>query len=97
MGFVIQMVPGKAEGGSRTGRLESSDNAAGGHLGAKTAVVIRGPRPSDVADQAVNVPISLAERACSMPSTAAPASPAYSPSTLLASTRFRVASGSARW
>ena len=45
MGFVIQMAPGKAEGGSRTGVLESPDNAAGGHLGAKTAAVIRGTRP----------------------------------------------------
>ena len=38
MGFVIQTAPGKAEGGSRTRVLESPDNAAGGHLGAKTAV-----------------------------------------------------------
>ena len=37
MGFAIQMVPGKAEGGSRTGVLETPDNAAGGHLGAETA------------------------------------------------------------
>ena len=58
------------------------------------------PRPcSDLAKpaQAVSAPISRAESACSMPSTAAPASPAYSPSTLAASTRFRVANGSARW
>jgi len=38
MGFVIQMVPGKAEDGSRTAVLEPADNAARGHVGAKTAV-----------------------------------------------------------
>jgi hypothetical protein len=39
MGFAIRMVPGKAEGGSRTaGVLEASDNAARDHLGAETAV-----------------------------------------------------------
>ena len=37
MGFGIEMARGKAEDGSRTGVLESSDNAASGHLGAKTA------------------------------------------------------------
>ncbi len=38
-----------------------------------------------------------ADSARSIPSTVAPATPANSPSTLLASTRLRVASGSARW
>ena len=39
MGFVSQMVPGKAEIGSRTGGvLEPADNAGRGHLGAEPAV-----------------------------------------------------------
>jgi hypothetical protein len=39
MGFGIQMVPAKAEDGSRTGRvLEPADNEGRGHLGAKTAI-----------------------------------------------------------
>ncbi|WP_158073388.1 hypothetical protein [Actinophytocola xanthii] len=37
MGFVIQVVAGKAEGRPRTGSLGLSDNAASGELGAKTA------------------------------------------------------------
>ena len=45
MGFVIQMAPGKAEAALVPGVLELPDNAAGGHLGAKTAAVIRGTRP----------------------------------------------------
>ena len=45
MGFVIQMAPGKKEGALVPGVLVSSDNAAGGHLGAKTAAVVRGTRP----------------------------------------------------
>jgi hypothetical protein len=45
----------------------------------------------------ISTPIPSAESTRSMPSTAAPATPANSPSTLFASTRFRVASGSARW
>jgi hypothetical protein len=39
MGFVIQMVPGKAEVGSCTGRTRAGrQRVARGHLGAKTAV-----------------------------------------------------------
>jgi hypothetical protein len=38
MGFVIQMAPGKAEEGRNTGVFRPSDNAARGHLGAKTAI-----------------------------------------------------------
>ena len=38
MGSVIQMVPGKAEVVSVPGVLETTDNAAGGRLGAETAV-----------------------------------------------------------
>jgi hypothetical protein len=37
MGFVIQMAPGQAEEGRNTGVFRPSDNAARGHLGAKTA------------------------------------------------------------
>jgi hypothetical protein len=37
MGFVIQMVPGKAEGGARTGRTRVARQRSRGHLGAKTA------------------------------------------------------------
>ena len=42
MGFVIQLAAGKAEAGPRTGVLGPADNAAGGQLGAKTAIKIRG-------------------------------------------------------
>ncbi|WP_158073548.1 hypothetical protein [Actinophytocola xanthii] len=39
MGFVIQVVAGKAEGRPRTGSyLACPDNAASGGLGAKTAI-----------------------------------------------------------
>jgi hypothetical protein len=40
MGFVIQMVSGKAEARPRTGGgvFGRADNAARGHLGAKTAI-----------------------------------------------------------
>ena len=39
MGFVIQVVAGKAEGRPRTGSYSACpDNAAGGGLGAKTAI-----------------------------------------------------------
>jgi hypothetical protein len=47
MGFVIQMAPGKAE--ARAVVLDipgRADNAARGHLGANTAVKIRGARPA---------------------------------------------------
>jgi hypothetical protein len=37
MGFVIQMTPGKAEVCPRSGLLGHADNAAGGHLGTRTA------------------------------------------------------------
>jgi hypothetical protein len=46
MGFVIQMAAGKAEAEPHTGLLGPADNAAGGQLGAKTAIKIRGTRPS---------------------------------------------------
>ena len=45
MGFVIQLAAGKAEAGPRPGVLGPADNAAGGQLGAKTAIKIRGTRP----------------------------------------------------
>ena len=39
MRFVVRVVAGKAEGGPRTGLyLACPDNAAGGGLGAKTAI-----------------------------------------------------------
>ena len=38
MGFVIQVVPGKAEARPRTGVRGRADNAVGGRLGAKTAI-----------------------------------------------------------
>jgi hypothetical protein len=46
MGFVIQMAAGKAEAEPHTGLLGPADNAAGGQLGAKTAIKTRGTRPS---------------------------------------------------
>src|SRR6476469_10527902 len=46
MGFVIQMLPARRRATLVPGVLESPDNAAGGHLGAKTAVVIHGTWPS---------------------------------------------------
>jgi hypothetical protein len=47
MGFVIQMAPGKAEARAVVpGVPGRADNAARGHLGANTAVKIRGTRPS---------------------------------------------------
>ncbi|WP_345703487.1 hypothetical protein [Pseudonocardia eucalypti] len=38
MGFVIQVVSGKAEAWPRTGVRGRADNAAGDRLGAKTAI-----------------------------------------------------------
>jgi hypothetical protein len=45
MGFVIQLAGGKAEAGLVPGVLGPVDNAAGGQLGAETAIKIRGTRP----------------------------------------------------
>jgi len=38
MGFVIQIVAGKAEEESHSGAMADDDNAASGDLGAKTAI-----------------------------------------------------------
>ena len=46
MGFVIHVVPGKAEGALVPGVLGSPDNAARGHAGAKTAAASHGTWPS---------------------------------------------------
>jgi hypothetical protein len=60
MGFVIQLGAGKAEAGPRTGRTRPADNAAGGQLGAKTAIKIRGTRPSQTPRSTGSIPRSTA-------------------------------------
>ena len=46
MGFVIQLAAGEAEAALAPAVPGPADNAAGGQLGARTAIKIRGARPA---------------------------------------------------